>query len=265
MDRTWQNICRSSNRLFFRRVCQAKPKSPAAKPKLVRPPSPLARSNSKGSKASNGSAPTPVTVKWVEVIWSTPCIACWQDSRDRKNAESLKFIHVCIRMAPQDLWSGNVNCCGFIFNYINYIYMYTHSESCMPIAFIVSFGFVTGSLKITTQLWWVLWISQTRELQQDTSRPGLTVKREMTRWWVLVSQLGENCRGWNEDGTIILYSMAGFKRHAWVLKKTASRTSQHALHKLSGERTVQRFLHPCFEGAILYWFCMFHPTKRHVS
>eukprot|EP00435_Cladocopium_sp_Y103_P045893 s233_g13.t1 len=44
----------------------AKPKSPAAKPKLVRPPSPLARSNSKGSagsKASNGSAPTPVTVK----------------------------------------------------------------------------------------------------------------------------------------------------------------------------------------------------------
>ena len=125
MDRTWQNICRSSNRLFFRRVCQAKPKSPAAKPKLVRPPSPLARSNSKGSKASNGSAPTPVTVKWVEVIWSTPCIACWQDSRDRKNAESLKFIHVCIRMAPQDLWSGNVNCCGFIFNYINYIYVYT--------------------------------------------------------------------------------------------------------------------------------------------
>lgn len=44
----------------------AKPKSPsaaAAKPKLVRPPSPLARSNSKGIKASNGSAPTPVTVK----------------------------------------------------------------------------------------------------------------------------------------------------------------------------------------------------------
>ena len=91
-------------------------------------------------------------------------------------------------------------------------------------------------------LWWVLWISQTRELQQDTSRPGLTVKREMTRWWVLVSQLGENCRGWNEDGTIILYSMAGFKRHAWVLKKTTSRTLQHSqtLRRASG-LTVQRF------------------------
>ena len=73
---------------------------------------------------------------------------------------------------------------------------------------------------------WCFWNRFSRVDAMSFSNPGTAIRHfltwvmRMTRWWALVS-LGKNLPFENEDGdvvAIILYS-AGFKRHAWVLKK----------------------------------------------